>query len=252
MAHRSRTLRVCAGCLCAIACLLLLKAQDSFAQRPVAQLYMSSASGVDLVQHQVTLPAYIGSTSDGATVYYIVTEASTPAAARLWGVNAAPSLSGLRGSSQVQRVRQQATPDNSDVVFNATVDFEYGRRRVVPGPAGKEFPPMAFNYSAMADPGETGTCNPCPVCCRLCSSTLVGVCLTLCSLYGASTLEHAVAAAAGQWHMCMHTELIRHHQVSACDSLPSNGVHPSSGVVSPVQWGCYWCPTEHDGLQGRC
>lgn len=167
MAHYSRTLRSCAGCLCAIACMLLLMVQDSASQSPVAKLYMSSATGVDLVQHLVTLPAYTGSTSDGGTVYYIVTEASTPTAARLWGVNVASSLSGLQGTSQVQKVRQQATPDNGDVVFPATVDFEYGKRRVVPGSAGKEFPPMAFNYSAMADQGEARHA-PISTCCDRC------------------------------------------------------------------------------------
>ena len=115
------------------------------------------AAAVDLEKDLVTLPVYTGSLAgeDNVKIYYIVTDASTEAAAKAWGVNVAPPLAALKGSSGlVQSAGGQPSysPDNAGITFTATVDFLYGKRAVVPDPE-TGFPPLAFNYSAKALPG---------------------------------------------------------------------------------------------------
>lgn len=90
----------------------------------------------------VTLPLY-SATSGRDTVSFVVTDASTKAAARLLGVNWAPRLANARGTAAVQK----ATLGRHGLDIPATVDFT-PTRVVVPGPTG--FPP------AQADPGAVG------------------------------------------------------------------------------------------------
>jgi hypothetical protein len=128
----------------------------------LAKQYIGSASDVDLRASTVTLPAYEGTLSGkGGTVYYIVTDASTPEAAKLWGVNHAPVLAKAVGTAYVQMVEPVEagiiSPENSGLKFNATINFDRGVRTVVPDPA-TTFPPEAFSYSAAALPG-TAPCQ---------------------------------------------------------------------------------------------
>ncbi len=87
----------------------------------------------DQATHTVSLPLY-PATSGGSPVSYVVTDASTPAAARLLGVNWAPRLANARGTAAVQH----ATIGLQGLHIPATVDFS-PTRVVVPGPTG--FPP---------------------------------------------------------------------------------------------------------------
>jgi hypothetical protein len=77
---------------------------------------------------QVTLPVYQG-TSKGKTVWYVVTDASTPAAAANYGANYAPKLAVAANTSAVQPVKIV----NGLIDFPGTVDFS-PEREVMPAP----------------------------------------------------------------------------------------------------------------------
>ncbi len=92
----------------------------------------------------VTLPLYKGTTSAGAPTYYIVTDASTAALAKKYGVNRAPKLIRALGTKAVQTVTEQP----SGPVFAGTVDFSH-KPMVVPSAAG--FPPKVAKPGAVGD-----------------------------------------------------------------------------------------------------
>src|SRR5262245_29316368 len=91
---------------------------------------------------EVTLPLYRG-TSQGQTVYYVITDSSSRADASARRVNYAPKLANARGTTAVQVV----SVVNGTVDFPGSVDFAQNRV-IVPGPTG--FPP------AFAQPGAVG------------------------------------------------------------------------------------------------
>lgn len=93
----------------------------------------------------VTLPLY-SATSGGHPVSFVVTDASTRAAAALLGVNWAPRLANARGTAAVQK----ATISRQGLQIPATVDFT-PTRVVVPGPTG--FPPAQAVPGAVGEPG---------------------------------------------------------------------------------------------------
>ncbi len=99
----------------------------------------------DQATHTVSLPLY-PATSGGSPVSYVVTDASTPAAARLLGVNWAPRLANARGTAAVQH----ATIGLQGLHIPATVDFS-PTRVVVPGPTG--FAPDQAVPGAVGQPG---------------------------------------------------------------------------------------------------
>jgi hypothetical protein len=90
----------------------------------------------------VTLPIYQG-TSQGQTVWYLITDSSNRADAQARGVNFAPKLANAVGTAAVQVV----TVSNGVIDFPATVDFAQQRVLTAGTPP---FPP------AQATPGSTG------------------------------------------------------------------------------------------------
>ncbi len=104
---------------------------------------------------RVTLPLYRG-TSHGGAVYYVITDASTRAAADRYGVNYAPKLANTAGGHGSQRVT--GTPETG-VDFPATVDFS-PRRLISVGDFGQcatlgflPFGPMCFAPGAVGADG---------------------------------------------------------------------------------------------------
>lgn len=95
--------------------------------------------------HTVTLPRHQG-VSHGEKVTYVITDASTSAAARRLGVNYAPRLANAAGTAAVQSVHRS----RAGLVFPATIDFS-PVRVVVPGPTG--FPPVQADPGAIGEPG---------------------------------------------------------------------------------------------------
>lgn len=107
------------------------------------------SSAVEKPGDRVQLPLLRG-TSRGRTVWYVVLDASTSAAATRYGVNRSNKLANARGTAAVQKV----TVKNGVIDFPASVDFAPDRV-VVPGPTG--FPPAA------AAPGSVGEAGYSPL-----------------------------------------------------------------------------------------
>lgn len=123
----------------------------------VDQLFVSSASNIDLAKNTVKLPLYAAklASPSGATAYYLVTEASTPAAAKAWGVSLSKPLATLAGTKFLQQAKP-ATPGpvmpSSSLLVPAGINFAAGKRSLVPNPS-TAFPPLKFTYSAQGNPG---------------------------------------------------------------------------------------------------
>src|SRR5215471_2555188 len=99
-------------------------------------------SAVENANGTVTFPLYKG-TSNGQTVYYVMTDASDGNFAQQFGLNTAQKLANAANTGSVQKV----TIINGVIDFPATVDFNH-IRQLTPGPTG--FPP------AVAQPGAVG------------------------------------------------------------------------------------------------
>lgn len=95
----------------------------------------------------VTLPLHVG-TSNGQTVYYIVTDTDSGSAAQHNGLNKSQKLANAARTGAVQHVSVAA---DGTIDFPATVNFAAQQRVVVPGPQG--FPPAAAQSTAVGDPG---------------------------------------------------------------------------------------------------
>lgn len=103
-----------------------------------------AALNIDVAHETVTLPLHKGSTRDGRSVWYVVTESSDQADASRRGVNYANKMLNALGTVAVQNARI----DDDGLVFDGTVDF--GLTYVlVPGPNG--FPPAQFAPGAKGD-----------------------------------------------------------------------------------------------------
>ncbi len=108
-------------------------------------LFITSA--VENPDLTVTLPLHKG-TSQGQTVYYIITDTNAGNLAQSLGLNTSQKLANAANTSAVQNV--SSNPDGS-IDFPATVNFSAQLRQVVPGPQG--FPPAAAQPSAIGQPG---------------------------------------------------------------------------------------------------
>lgn len=136
-------------------CPIIATVSDSAAAAPrIDTKFLESARDIDLTRNTVVLPLHPAVLPSGTKTYFIVTEASTAAAAKAWGANHAPSLSNLKGTAQVQAVRGASTPQPGSVLqVPATVDFTHGKRSVTPNPT-TGFPPTAFSFSAQGNKGK--------------------------------------------------------------------------------------------------
>jgi hypothetical protein len=122
--------------------ILLLSLLAGAASADSGKLFVASA--VEHPDGTVTLPLYKG-TSGGQTVWYVIIDSSDGADAQAKGLNHSQKLANARGTAAAQRV----TLNGGVVDFPGTVDFAFGTRTVVPGPAG--FPPAAATPAAKGD-----------------------------------------------------------------------------------------------------
>jgi len=104
---------------------LAVHAGGAGAQVPADTKFISSAT--ENLDGTVDFPVYTG-TVGGQTVYFIMTEASSPTFAAQYGINYAPRLAGAVGSSNIQTVTTNAPPFN----FKGTVIFNSGARSISP------------------------------------------------------------------------------------------------------------------------
>lgn len=157
--------------LAAILCLFGLIAHTT-AQPVVETSFVQpnklGAAAVDLAAKTVTLPLHRAALagSNKASVWFIVTETSTQAAATAWGASHAPVLAAAAGSAVVQRAfpvagagDTAASPaaGQSLLRVNATVNFQHGKRSVTPDP-NTGFPPTNFSFSAQGNAGKLLNC----------------------------------------------------------------------------------------------
>ena len=130
-----------AGLACAGA---LAGAPAALADGGAGRLFIASAVE-HAADHTATFPLHRG-TSAGRSVWYIVLDASSSAAADRYGVNRSNKLRNARGTGAVQRVAAR----NGVIDFPASVDFT-PVRQVAPGPEG--FPPALAEPGAVGEPG---------------------------------------------------------------------------------------------------
>lgn len=110
-------------------------------------VFVKSALAVDFTPRNasVTLPMYRGIGPDGASVWYILTDASDYAVAKALGVNYAPKMRHITADAGGQAV----TLERGVMRFRGAVDFSPVRKVV--GGSPMPFPPALATPGAMAD-----------------------------------------------------------------------------------------------------
>ncbi len=129
--------------LAALAAISISTASAVAATEPRAELGITSAIVVNTTTHTATLPIHRGRVGS-RTVWYIVTDASTPAAARSYGVNYAPALADL-GSAVLQSAKRLP---GGELSFAGGVDFAPTRTYVA---STHGFPPKSATPGSIAD-----------------------------------------------------------------------------------------------------
>jgi len=133
--------------LAALAAATVLLPLTSYAEDFSGQTVLKSALSVDGMKHTVTLPLYRG-THNGATVWYIITDASDSSEAKRLNVVYSPNLANI-GDGALQHVTKSA----DGYVFAGVPTFS-NRRTYIPSKSG--FPPTS------AKPGSVGDANYSP------------------------------------------------------------------------------------------
>jgi hypothetical protein len=116
--------------------------------KPSDHVFVKSALAVDFTYRNasVTLPLFQGRSPSGKDEYFIITDASDFAVARMMGINYAPKLSKARGTAGVQDV----TVEDGIVVFKGDIDFS-PTYKVTPGDPPGYFPPKEAQPGAVAN-----------------------------------------------------------------------------------------------------
>ena len=102
---------------------------------------------VDAANGTVTIPLYLGHMKgSNKNVWYILTDVDDSGVAAELGLNYSAKL-----TFAAQAARTANFDSNNNLLFDkGTVDFS-PIRRVVPGPAGAEFPPVSFQPGSVGD-----------------------------------------------------------------------------------------------------
>jgi len=102
---------------------------------------------VDAANGTVTIPLYLGHMKgSNKNVWYILTDVDDSGVAAELGLNYSAKL-----TFAAEAARTANFDSNNDLVFNkGTVNFS-PTRKVVPGPAGAEFPPVSYQPGSVGD-----------------------------------------------------------------------------------------------------
>jgi hypothetical protein len=102
---------------------------------------------VDAANGTVTVPLYLGHMKGShKNVWYILTDVDDSGVAAELGLNYSAKL-----TFAAEAARTANFDSNNNLVFNkGTVDFS-ATRKVVPGPAGAEFPPVSYQPGSVGD-----------------------------------------------------------------------------------------------------
>ena len=106
--------------------------------------HLPSARAIDVAHDTVTLPLYKGRTAGGETFWYVVSDASSHAAANRLGVNYSGKLNYARGTAAVQAGHLS----RGTLVESGTVNF--ARKRVLV-PSATGFPPKRYSPGPRGD-----------------------------------------------------------------------------------------------------
>jgi hypothetical protein len=103
---------------------------------------------VDAAHGTITIPLYLGHLKNGKNVWYVLTDVDDSNVAAELGLNFSAKLTFASSSARTGNLDA-----NGNIVFDAgTVNFK-PERKIIPGPAGHEFPPT------FATPGSVGDAN---------------------------------------------------------------------------------------------
>jgi len=102
---------------------------------------------VDVAHGTITIPLYLGHLKkSGKNVWYVLTDVDDPNVAAELGLNFSAKLTFASHSARTGNLDA-----NGNVVFDAgTVNFK-PERKIIPGPAGHEFPPTSATPGAIGD-----------------------------------------------------------------------------------------------------
>jgi hypothetical protein len=113
----------------------------------VGPVQLLNSGQVNATRGTITLPLYQGTMKNGRTpVWYILTDVDDAQVAAELGLNFSAKMTFMSTAARTANLDA-----NGDLVFDAgTVDFS-PVRSLTPGPAGKEFPPVATQPGAVGD-----------------------------------------------------------------------------------------------------
>jgi hypothetical protein len=113
----------------------------------VGPVQLLNTGPVDVAKGTITIPLYLGHMKNGKNVWFILTDVDDSNVADELGLNFSAKLTFAAANG----ARTANFDDNNDLVFDkGTVDFS-PVRSVTPGPAGHEFPPVAFQPGSVGD-----------------------------------------------------------------------------------------------------
>src|SRR6202040_894170 len=112
----------------------------------VGPVQLLKTGPVDDQNGTITIPLYLGHMKNGTNVWYVLLDVDDPNVAAELGLNFSAKMTFMANAARTANFDQ-----NNDLVFDAgTVDFS-PVRNIVPGPVGREFPPVAFQPGSVGD-----------------------------------------------------------------------------------------------------
>jgi hypothetical protein len=113
----------------------------------VGPVQLLNSGPVDVTKGTITIPLYLGHMKNGKNVWYVLLDVDDANVAEELGLNFSAKLTFAAANG----ARTANFDQNNDLVFDkGTVDFS-PVRSITPGPAGHEFPPVAFQPGAIGD-----------------------------------------------------------------------------------------------------
>ena len=113
----------------------------------VGPVQLLNSGPVDVTKGTITIPLYLGHLKNGKNVWYVLLDVDDANVAEELGLNFSAKLTFAAANG----ARTANFDQNNDLVFDkGTVDFS-PVRSITPGPAGHEFPPVAFQPGAIGD-----------------------------------------------------------------------------------------------------
>ena len=113
----------------------------------VGPVQLLNSGPVNATAGTITIPLYLGHMKNGKNVWYVLLDVDDSDVAIELGLNFSAKLTFAAANG----ARTANFDQNNDLVFDkGTVDFS-PVRSITPGPAGQEFPPVAFQPGAIGD-----------------------------------------------------------------------------------------------------